>query len=162
MFWTRSVVDRIGTFDASYELIGDCEYWLRAARSGMKLRHVNEVLAVQMEHPDTLRMRHPDVLDREWATLRACFADWAGPPKAPWKEALAASVSWRANQLRFIAAAHRSQPKSWPMFLGWLKDQGVEVPASGLFWCSIPRRRIGRPPMVDLPPLERALESLAS
>ena len=36
VFWTRSVVDRIGTFDASYELIGDCEYWLRAARSGMK------------------------------------------------------------------------------------------------------------------------------
>jgi GT2 family glycosyltransferase len=162
VFWTRSVIDRIGLFDASYELIGDCEYWLRAARSGMTLRHVNEVLAVQVEHGDTLRTRLPQLLDREWTTLRDSYSDWAGPPRAPWKEALATSVSWRANQLRFIAAAHRSEPKAWPMFLAWLRDQGVDVPASGLFWYSLPGRRGGRPSIVDMPPLERALESLAS
>ena len=57
VFWTRSVMDKIGGFDTSYELIGDCEYWLRAARSGMTLRHVKDVLAIQVEHGDTLRGR---------------------------------------------------------------------------------------------------------
>ena len=34
----------------SDELIGDCEYWLRAARFGMTLHHVKDVLAIQVEH----------------------------------------------------------------------------------------------------------------
>jgi glycosyltransferase involved in cell wall biosynthesis len=162
VFWTRSVIDRIGLFDASYELIGDCEYWLRAARSGLTLHHVKEVLAVQVEHGDTLRIRFPELLDQEWKTLRHTYAAWAGPPRASWKGALAASVSWRTNQLRFIAAAHRSEPKAWPMFLAWLRDHGIDVPTSGLFWYCLPGRRGMRPPMVDMPPLERALEALAS
>lgn len=162
VFWTRSVIDRIGLFDASYELIGDCEYWLRAARSGMTLRHVNEVLAVQVEHGDTLRTRFPERLEREWRTLRSSYAAWAGPPRAPWKRALATSVSWRANQLRFIAAAHRSDPKAWPMLLAWLRDHRIDVPASGLFWYGLPGRRGRRPSVVDMPPLERALEALTS
>ncbi len=162
VFWTRSVTDRIGSFDPSYRLIGDCEYWLRAARSGMKLQHVSEVLAIQMEHGGTLRTKHPELLEREWATLRGSYSDWAGPPRAPWKEKLATSVSWRANQLRFIASARRSEPKAWPLFLAWLEDQGVDVPADGLFWYSLPSRRWARPSLVDLPPLERALESLTS
>ena len=162
VFWTRSVIDRIGLFDASYELIGDCEYWLRAARSGLTLRHINEVLAVQVEHGDTLRTRFPERLEREWRTLRSSYAAWAGPPRPPWKRALAAAVSWRANQLRFIAAAQRAEPKRWSMFLTWLKNYGVDVPASGLLWCSLPVRRGGRPSIVDMRPLERALEILVS
>jgi GT2 family glycosyltransferase len=162
VFWTRSVIDRIGLFDASYQLIGDCEYWLRAARSGMTLRPVNEVLAVQVEHRDTLRTRFPELLEREWTTLRSSYAAWAGPPRAPWKTAIAAAISWRANQFRFIAAAHRSDPKAWPMFLAWLRDHRIDVPASGLFWYALPGRRGRRPLMFDMPPLERALEALTS
>ena len=162
VFWTRSVVDRIGLFDASYKLIGDCEYWLRAARSGMTLRHVNEVLAVQMEHRDTLRAQFPELLEREWTTLRSSYGAWAGPPRAPWKRTIATSVYWRAHQLRFIAAAHRSDPKAWPMFLAWLRVHRIDVPASGLFWYGLPGLGGRRPMMIDMPPLERALEALIS
>ena len=141
VFWTRSVMDRIGGFDTSYELIGDCEYWLRAARSGMTLHHVKDVLAIQVEHGETLRTRRPERLDEEWAMLRAAYAEWAGPPRREWQERLAAGTSWRANQLRFIASAHRSKPTAWPRFLAWLKREGVDVPASGLLWFSLPGRK---------------------
>ena len=162
VFWTRSVMDKIGGFDTSYELIGDCEYWLRAARSGMTLHHVKDVLAIQVEHGETLRTRRPERLDEEWAMLRAAYAEWAGPPRREWQERLAAGTSWRANQLRLIASAHRSKPTAWPRFLAWLKREGVDIPASGLLWFSLPGRGGGRPSLVDLPPLERALDALAS
>ena len=42
-------------FDIRYRLIGDCEYWLRAALGGAKLRHIPELMAVQVEHGSTLR-----------------------------------------------------------------------------------------------------------
>ena len=126
--------------------------------------HVNEVLAVQMEHPrHTSHEVTPISSIGNGRTLRACFADWAGPPKAPWKEALAASVSWRANQLRFIAAAHKI-PTEVLADVPWMaQGSGGRSPGQRIVLVqhSAPPR-IGRPPMVDLPPLERALESLAS
>src|SRR5439155_16954172 len=69
VFWTRALTDRLGPFDTSYKLIGDCEFWLRAAKSGLRLRHIDEILAVQVEHGETLRQQHPHLLEQEWARL---------------------------------------------------------------------------------------------
>jgi hypothetical protein len=108
VFWSRAVSDRIGGFDSSYKLIGDCEYWLRAARSGMELRHVREVIAVQVEHGHTLRQSHPELLRQEWATLRDACTGWAGRARPASVERLKTSSTWRANQLRFETAARRA------------------------------------------------------
>ena len=149
VFWKRAVTNRIGTFDPSYRLIGDCEYWLRAARAGFRLRHVREVQALQTDHGDTLRERHPETLEREWATLRAAYADWAGPDRVPWLHRVESSVSWHLNQAIFIAAAQRSAPVGWPRFLHWLSENDIEVPMSRLFWSALPGRMGQGHPLVD-------------
>jgi glycosyltransferase involved in cell wall biosynthesis len=48
VFLKKSVFDKIGLFDTSFRLIGDCEYWLRCAKNGYYPQKVNEVLAIQM------------------------------------------------------------------------------------------------------------------
>ena len=35
VFWRRAASQKLGGFDDSYRLIGDCEYWLRAANAGL-------------------------------------------------------------------------------------------------------------------------------
>ena len=110
VFWKRAVTNRIGTFDPSYRLIGDCEYWLRAARAGHRLRHVREVQALQTDHGDTLRERHPETLEREWAALGQPTQTGPVRTEGPWLHRVESSVSWHLNQAIFIAAAQRSAP----------------------------------------------------
>lgn len=158
VFWTRDMTDRIGPFDTSYRLIGDCEYWLRAARSGMRLGHIDEVLAVQVEHRGTLRRTHPEVLDQEWARLRDFNADWAGPAPAAWRERLRVGMGWRVKQIRLLASARMHHPKGWPRFLTWARDQGLDLRARELFWLPLPgslRRRSSS--LIDARSLQRAL-----
>lgn len=70
VFWRRSLTQRIGVFDVRYRLIGDWEYWLRAALHGTKPMHVAELLALQVEHGSTLRATQPAKLLEEFNTLR--------------------------------------------------------------------------------------------
>jgi glycosyltransferase involved in cell wall biosynthesis len=66
VFWRRDVGDRFGPFDASLRYMADCDYWMRLA-DGATGRKLNEVLALQIDHSDTLRNLHED----EWrAELR--------------------------------------------------------------------------------------------
>lgn len=77
-FWKREVYDRIGGFSADFRLIADCDYWLRASEAGFVISHVREVLAVQTEHPGTLRNQHAEALAREFRQLRERHGH--GPP----------------------------------------------------------------------------------
>jgi glycosyltransferase involved in cell wall biosynthesis len=56
VFFRRSVVEKVGLFDESLKLVGDCEYWIRAAER-CKVSKIAEFLAVARDHPDTLRER---------------------------------------------------------------------------------------------------------
>jgi glycosyltransferase involved in cell wall biosynthesis len=161
VFWTRDVTDRIGLFDESFKLIGDCEYWLRAARAGMSFRHVSEILAVQAEHGGTLRSMLPEMIDKEWNILRSTYADWAGRPRPRWLVRLVDGLTWRYRQMQFVAAAQRAAPKGWSMFLAWIGGQGIRVPASGLLWYPLPRQlRPRHLRLLEAESFERALSGL--
>lgn len=57
-FWRRSVHDRFGWFDASFDNTFDYEFWLRLATGGAKFVHLPEYLAGSREHAATKSQRH--------------------------------------------------------------------------------------------------------
>jgi glycosyltransferase involved in cell wall biosynthesis len=127
VFWRRSLTEKIGGFDVHYRLIGDCEYWLRAAMQGARLRHIPELMAVQVEHASTLRTTQETRLREEFATLRRTMTAVTRPPPSPRWEALKKSVAWRAHQLEFFFAMKARDPHKWPRLVGQLHANGVDV-----------------------------------
>jgi GT2 family glycosyltransferase len=52
-FWRAELAARLGPFKPRLHYCLDFEYWLRAARAGAKLVHVDDVLALSRLHPQT-------------------------------------------------------------------------------------------------------------
>jgi GT2 family glycosyltransferase len=109
-FWRRSLMERIGLFDVRYRLIGDCEYWLRAALSGAKPRHVPELMALQVEHGSTLRATQRARLREEFKTLRQAMVAVVDPPSFPRWERVKKGAAWRGRQLEFFCAMRARYP----------------------------------------------------
>jgi glycosyltransferase involved in cell wall biosynthesis len=158
VFWWRRVTERIGPFDEGYGLIADVEYWLRAATAGLSLRHVDEIMAIQRDHPGMLRARRRRDLEREFARLRAAYAASAGRP-AP--RALAGArirMEARARRASFWLASRNAGARRWPRFARLLRDHGMSASVSGLAWFLLPGRlRPASASMVDVGRLEEAL-----
>jgi glycosyltransferase involved in cell wall biosynthesis len=127
VFWRRSLMERIGLFDTKYRLIGDCEYWLRAALSGVKLRHLPELMAVQVDHGSTLRATQPASMREEFDELRGTMMAFIDPPSSLRWERLKKSVTWRARQLEFLYAMKARDPHKWRYFVEELHAHGVHV-----------------------------------
>jgi len=140
VFWSADVTTRIGGFDVSYQLIGDCEFWLRAAVARFSLTHVHEILAIQVEHPGTLRHTRPDELSAELRRLRATYSAAAGPPARYRNTRILRGLQWRVQQAHFGLASRMAKPARWPRFLGYLKQHGIEVNRRGLVWYLLPGR----------------------
>lgn len=116
VFWKRGLTESIGPFDPSYRLAADKEYWLRAASRGAAFAHVDEILAIQIEHPETLRASHPDRLEEEFSKIRSIYSKVAGPPKfRRWR--FKNSIRWRYDHLQFLINARRATPNRWPRFM---------------------------------------------
>jgi hypothetical protein len=127
VFWRRALTDLIGPFDIRYRLIGDCEYWLRAAMNGAKLRHVSEIMAVQVEHESTLRSMQPRRLQEEFARLRLAMAEVVEPPTSPRWESFKKSLSWRMRQIEFFRAMRSHEPRKWVHFVEAVRGHGLDV-----------------------------------
>jgi hypothetical protein len=132
VFWRRSVMEKIGQFDIRYRLLGDCEFWLRAALGGVKLRHIPELMAVQVEHGSTLRATQATRMNEEFDALRRAMMPYVDPPSSPRWERLKKSVAWRARQLEFFCAMKAGYPHKWLNFVKELHAQGVDVSARDL------------------------------
>jgi glycosyltransferase involved in cell wall biosynthesis len=52
-FWRDTTAALVGPFDESLDLVMDYDYWLRIARGGGNIIHLEEVLANSRLHPDT-------------------------------------------------------------------------------------------------------------
>lgn len=124
VFWRRSLTERICPFDIRYLLIGDCEYWLRAALGGAKLIHIPEIMAVQVEHGSTLRATQATRMNEEFDTLRRAMMAVVDPPSSLRWERLKKSVAWRARQLEFLYAMKARHPHRWPHFVKELHAHG--------------------------------------
>jgi glycosyltransferase involved in cell wall biosynthesis len=127
VFWRRSLTERIGLFDTRYRLIGDCEYWLRAAVHGAEPKHISEVLALQVEHGSTLRATQGTKLQEEFDTLRQSMMTIVAPPTLPKWERVKTSLTWRVRQLEFFRAVKARFPRKWQHFVQELHAQGVDV-----------------------------------
>ncbi len=158
VFWTRDLMNRTGAFDESYRLLGDCEYWLRAAVKGARIAHVDEILAIQVEHEGTLRITNPERMAAEFARLRADYSKHAGPPHRKRLAHPRRSLHWRHHQLLFALAGASKRPRRWPRFMRFLEDSGVPRRPSGMAWYLLPQRvRPANASLVDAPAIERAL-----
>ncbi|MPZ67947.1 MAG: glycosyltransferase [Actinobacteria bacterium] len=163
VFWRRSVSERIGPFDAGYRLLGDCDYWIRAGADGARIRHLDEILAIEVEHPGTLRQVHPLKLDEEFARLRMQHTPIVGAPKGALRHALVRRARWRLYQWRFILSAAASEPRRWSRFMSLLREGEVPVRRGGLLWFLLPQ--ILRPAdasLLDAGALRRTLDDRMS
>jgi glycosyltransferase involved in cell wall biosynthesis len=157
VFWRRSLTEAIGLFDTRYRLIGDCEYWLRAALAGATLQHVPEIMAVEVEHGSTLRATQPARLGDEFKALRAEMKNVIDPPAHMRLLRLKRSLAWRARNLEFLYAMKVRHPRKWRYFVGRLRASGVDVTLRDLGILAPARWRRNATLFADVPQLSRVL-----
>jgi GT2 family glycosyltransferase len=158
VFWRRSLTDRIGGFDTGYKLLGDCEYWLRAAAADAKLSHVSEVLAIQIDHGETLRSTQQELLQVESERMQATYASVAGKPPSPRTEKLRESLRWRWYQFLFSLSFRRPAPKRWARFIRFARAIGIQLgPVRAFVLNLLPIRRPRKSMWIDTRPLRKAL-----
>lgn len=142
VFWRRGVVDTVGSFDTTYRLSADLDFWLRASRL-VSFGQVDEVLAIERAHPaaQTARLRvllgsearairgrfHPDGLLRLPLKLAARFAD---------------GLAARMRLVRFARTVGTTDP-------AWSEVRATCRPRIQRFWFSLamitPRPLVGTP-----------------
>jgi len=49
--WKKSIHDRFGYFDDSYETAADSDMWIRAVKQGAKIKMVNDIVGVYYKNP---------------------------------------------------------------------------------------------------------------
>lgn len=159
VFWRRSVMERIGYLDISYPLTAECEYWLRASAAGLELSRVDEVMAIQIDHPSTLRATNPYSKYRdEFARMATVYSPKSGRIWTSRPERIRKSFAWRRYQFLMMAASLRASPRRWPRFLGWVRENNISLKRTGLLWRMLPSRlRPGDATLVDVASLEEAL-----
>lgn len=69
VFFRRSVVDKVGLFDDQLQLVGDCEYWMRAGKQ-CKVSKIEEFLAIERDHIATQRSKCLQQLLKELKCIR--------------------------------------------------------------------------------------------
>lgn len=69
VFLRRRVFEKIGQFNVDYKYLADCEFWQRLNRSGLKIRKIDEFLAIESNHEGTLREKHQEAVEVERAKL---------------------------------------------------------------------------------------------
>jgi GT2 family glycosyltransferase len=127
VFWYRSLMERIGPFDIRYRLIGDCEYWLRAAMKGATPRHIPELMALQLEHGSTLRATQSARLGEEFRTLRRAMMEVTDPPSSLRWEQAKKGLAWRLHHLEFFYAMKTRHPQKWRHFVQMLHAYDIDV-----------------------------------
>jgi glycosyltransferase involved in cell wall biosynthesis len=70
VFWRRRVAEALGGFDESLELVADCDFWIRMG-ARFRGRKINEVLALERDHPQAKRVAQPQELRDELRLFRA-------------------------------------------------------------------------------------------
>lgn len=116
VFLRRSVWEAAGPFDASLELLGDVEYWLRIAERHPG-RKVNEVLALQRNHPAAKRFAQPETLAAELVDVRARYPK---PGRLPGRVGWVEATLWR----RLYTLAFLAGRGGWPQFR---REGGLQV-----------------------------------
>jgi glycosyltransferase involved in cell wall biosynthesis len=78
VFWRRRAMDAVGPFDESLRYVADCDYWMKAGARHRFVK-VDEFLAIERDHPDTLRATQSPSMDRELRAVRGKYVLMRGP-----------------------------------------------------------------------------------
>jgi len=81
VFFRKSVAEKVGLFDESLKLVGDCEYWIRVGKQ-CNVSKIEEFLAVTRDHPMSLREKRQQQLIEELEHVR----EKHGAPRRPNKD----------------------------------------------------------------------------
>lgn len=127
VFLRRSVWEEAGPFDASLQLLGDVEYWMRIA-DRFPGRKINEVLALQRNHPGAKRFTEPEALATELADVRARYPK---PGRAAGRVAKVEAALWR----RALTLALMAGSGGWEQFR---RESGVRISRSRLAATMLP------------------------
>lgn len=117
VFWRRGLYERMGGFEPELRFVGDLDYWLRAAATGARIRHLSEVIAVERIHDQRLSSASREQMAAEDRRMRDGHrgTDGAGAGR---RRALSRDVRWqRWLWVRFlIAYSLRPLPGPWARF----------------------------------------------
>lgn len=118
VFWRRRLREHLGGFDATMRYVADLDYWLRASAAGARIRHVDEIIAVERIHEGRLSTAQSEAMAAENQAMRARHAGARGGPEGR-ARAVARDIRWqRWLWRRFVfAATFRSLPGPWHRFL---------------------------------------------
>lgn len=72
--WRRSLHDKYGWFDETFQVAGDYEFWLRCAKGGEKFYRLPRVVGTYLKRPDSAEHRQPIVAKYENKLVRERFA----------------------------------------------------------------------------------------
>jgi len=84
VFFRESVVEKVGFFDENLHLAEDCEYWSRVGKQ-CTVSKVEEVLAVERNHPKTLRASQRQPLRETVKAIRQSYGAPKGIKGFPFK-----------------------------------------------------------------------------
>jgi glycosyltransferase involved in cell wall biosynthesis len=78
VFMRRRCWYDVGGFRREVKYLGDCEYWLRLVNNGHRFGKINEIVAIEVNHGETLRSTMADEIAKEKRFLRQRY--WPASP----------------------------------------------------------------------------------
>lgn len=146
VFWSKKAMEEIGPFDPNLRYLGDVEFWARAGVAGLKFRHLDEVLALVVEHQGTLSALYAEDIQEELAYIRQSVSDRIQPPSRERITKRVEALMWRWRQRVFRRQARSRHPRRWPRFIALLRELDVEIGGNGTAVLLLPARILGRWP----------------
>jgi hypothetical protein len=121
VFWRRSAFEQLGPLDESLRYVADCDYWMRAAATHLFVK-VDECLAVERDHRDTLRDAHGERVWAELASVRARYVTTSGlhHQRISRRHRIRTALWTRWYTLRLVSSASLPgdrRPRQWARLL---------------------------------------------
>ncbi|EKD52304.1 MAG: glycosyl transferase family 2 [uncultured bacterium] len=138
VFLKREIFKQLGKFDTTYQLIADCEYWLRCASKGYEPQKIDEILAVQIDHQETLREVHEKLLRQEFSRLRNQYRVARYTDIRLLGRIENAFLSRLYKALFFLTFFGHGRMNRWPQFIGVFKKTKATFSAREIITSLLP------------------------
>lgn len=143
VFLRKKIFERIGNFDTSYHLLGDCEFWLRCSKNNFIPERINEILALQIDHEETLREKYIELLKNEFERLRTDYN-----VKRIFRSRFAGRVEHvtisRYYKLQYLLSVIGFGKSKWSEFRKFLKTNNIIVNKKKLILSLLTQKMIGK------------------
>jgi hypothetical protein len=73
--WRKSLHEIHGYFREDLKVCGDYEFWLRIASKGAKLKHIDKIVGLYRNRPESAEHRQPDIAQSEKEFVQMIYED---------------------------------------------------------------------------------------